>query len=86
MGGLGSLTKKIQTEFLRRVDFYQWTHHPVNQWRLHAGVSHVSEDHAANASGIPTAYGESRIFCFNRVRIGMHASNAKRDSIQTFKI
>jgi hypothetical protein len=28
-----------------------------------------------------TAYGESRIFCFNRVRIGVHASNAKRDSI-----
>ena len=38
-----------------------------------------------NESGIPTAYGESRIFCFNRVRIGMHASNAKRDSIQTIK-
>ena len=28
-------------------------------------------------------YGESCIFCFNRIRIGMHASNTKRDSIQT---
>ena len=55
-------------------------------WRLPAGVSHVSEDEAANASGIPIAYGESRIFCFKNVRIGMHASNAKRDSIQTFNI
>ena len=52
-------------------------------WRLTAGVSNVSHDLAPNARRIPTAYGESCIFCFNRIRIGMHASNTKRDSIQT---
>jgi hypothetical protein len=46
-------------------------------WRQPAGVSHVSHDMGTNESGIPIAYGESRIFCFKRVRIGMHASNAK---------
>ena len=55
-------------------------------WRLPAGVSNISHDMGTNARRIPTAYGESCIFWFNRVRIGMHASNAKRDSIQTFNI
>ena len=57
--------------------------HAAPGWRLPSGVSNVSHDLAPNARRIPTAYGESCIFCFNRIRIGMHASNTKRDSIQT---